>query len=109
MPVSALAAPLKLALDRLKNGRHNDGLVVSFHIILRNFTVVPLLLFREKIHGIAFLQERVALVFLVFKHGEVAGLVAGVVDVRDAVALADVHAQIDELGKSGVADMPEKR
>ena len=68
VPVSALAAPLKLALDRLKSGRRNDGLMVSFHIILRNFAVVPLLLFCEKIDGIAFLQERVALVLFVFEH-----------------------------------------
>ena len=68
VPIPAFAAPLKFALDRLKNRRCDDSRVVSFHIILRDFTIIPLLLFREEIHGIAFLQERVALVFLVFKH-----------------------------------------
>ena len=68
MPVSAIAAPLKLTLNRLKNSWRYDCLMVSFHIILRDFTVILFLLFREEVHGIAFLQERVALVLLVFKH-----------------------------------------
>ena len=55
VPVSAIAAPLKLALDSLKNVRRPDGLVVSFHILLWYLALVGLFLFCEKIHGIALL------------------------------------------------------
>ena len=68
MLVSAFAAMRKFALHRFKNGRRNDGLVVSLHVKLRDFTIVPILLFREEIHSIASLQKRVALVLLVFEH-----------------------------------------
>ena len=39
-------------------------------------------------------------------HGEVAGLVAGVVELCDVVALADIRAERDELGKRRIADVP---
>ena len=35
-------------------------------------------------------------------HGQVAGLVAGEVQLGDAVTLADIGAEVDELGKSGM-------
>lgn len=39
-------------------------------------------------------------------HGEVAGLVAGVVELYDVVALADIRAERDELGERRIADVP---
>lgn len=36
-----------------------------FYIILRDFTLIDLLFFGEKVYGIPFLQERITLVFFV--------------------------------------------
>ena len=54
-----------LVLHLIKDRGADDGFVAVLHIILRDLALVYLRLFREEIHGIAFLQERVPLIFFV--------------------------------------------
>ena len=57
----------QLTLHLLKHVRADDGFVVAFHIVLRNFTLVDFFLLSEEVHSVGLLKERIALVFFVGK------------------------------------------
>ncbi len=65
----AVAALLHLALDQVEGLRCDDRFMVAFHVVLRDFALVDLRLFREVVDCVGFLQQGVALVFLVSEDG----------------------------------------
>ncbi len=66
---NAVAAFLHLALDQVEGLRCDDRFMVAFHVVLRDFALVDLRLFREVVDCVGFLQQGVALVFLVSEDG----------------------------------------
>ena len=66
--VSAFAAtaPSQFLLNHLELLWGDDGFVVAFHIILRNFTLVLLFLLCKEVYGVGLLKERITLVLLIF-------------------------------------------
>ena len=60
--------PEDAACYLLKYLRADDGFVIAFHIILRNFSLVDLFLLGEEVHRVGLLKKRVALVLLVGKN-----------------------------------------
>lgn len=54
-----LLSALQFLLNQFKHLRLNDGLVISLHIVLRDFALVDLFLLGEEIIRIALLQERI--------------------------------------------------
>lgn len=65
LPVRPRLPDGHLLLHRLKYGRLYDGIVVVFHIILRDFALVDLFLFGEEIYRVHFLEERIPFVFFI--------------------------------------------
>ena len=65
VPTPAAVSPCQLLLYQFKLCRSDDGFVVALHIILRDFTLVLLFLLGKEVHGVGFLQERIALVLLI--------------------------------------------
>ena len=55
----------KFFLHLHENFTRDDGLMIVFHIILRNDTMIPYPCLREEVRGICFLQEGIANVFLI--------------------------------------------
>ena len=65
VPVLAGAAPFKLYLHTVENGGIDDCLMVALDIVLRNFALVDLRLFRQVVHGVGLLQQGIAFVLFV--------------------------------------------
>ena len=63
----ALFPAFQFPLYLFEHIRADDGFVVAFHIVLRNFTLIDLFLLGEEVNRIGLLQERIALVFLIGK------------------------------------------
>ena len=63
--ILALGPSGELPLDHLEGFRVDDGLVISFHVVLWNLAFVDLCLFGQEIHGIRLLQQGIALVLLI--------------------------------------------
>lgn len=59
---------LHLKLYRFPHFFVNNGGMAIFHIILRHLPIVVCSLFAQKINGVGFLKESVALIFLIGKH-----------------------------------------
>ena len=60
----------EFVLHHVEGLRRDDGGMAVFYIILRNLAFIDLHLFREKIHAKGFLQNRIALVFLILQNAE---------------------------------------
>lgn len=65
----AVATLLHFALDQVEGLRCDDRLVVAFHVVLRNLAVVHFRFLGQEVDRVGFLQQGIALVFLVSEDG----------------------------------------
>lgn len=78
LPVRSRLPDGHLLLHRLEYGRLYDGIVVVFHIILRDLALIDLFLFGEEIHRVHFLLESIPFVFFIGEDALDRTLVPGV-------------------------------
>ena len=55
MPPYGLFPVFQFPLYLFKHARADDGFMVAFHIVLRNFALIDFFLLGEKVYGVGFL------------------------------------------------------
>lgn len=67
VPSFALFPAFQFPLYLLEYIRADNGFMVAFHIVLRDFALIGLFLLGEEVNRVGLLQERIALVLLIGK------------------------------------------